>query len=188
MKDLVKIDEEEFKVKLDIRYATINNVCGKKLYTSPICFLHQDAIKPLKTAIQLAKNQGLKLKIFDSFRPFAIQKFMYQQFGNDEFKKSFFSNPISGSTPHCRGVAIDLTLIDELNNELDMGSGFDELSELAYHGNQNISATAQKNRFILMGIMLSSGFNFYSREWWHYQLPNPRNYPIVGTNQSLLAI
>jgi D-alanyl-D-alanine dipeptidase len=188
MKDLVQITEEEFEVKLDIKYATKNNVCEKKLYTKPICFLHKDAIKPLKTAIQLAKNQGLKLKIFDAYRPFEVQKFMYEQFGNDDYKKSFFSNPISGPTPHCRGVAIDLTLIDESNQELEMGSGFDELSDLSYHANQEISTKAQKNRFILMGIMLSSNWDFYDREWWHYQLFNPRDYPIIESDKSLLAI
>ncbi len=188
MKNLIAITEEEFNVKLDIQYATKNNVCEKKLYSSPICFLHKDAIKPLKTATELAKNQGLKLKILDAYRPFEVQKFMYEQFGHDDYKKSFFSNPISGSTPHCRGVAIDLTLIDESNQELDMGSDFDELSNLAYHANQKISPIAQKNRFILMGIMLSSGWDFYSKEWWHYQLHNPRDYPIIEVDKSFLAI
>jgi D-alanyl-D-alanine dipeptidase len=187
MNDLVKITEEEFGVKLDIKYATKDNVCKKALYTKPLCFLHKDAIKPLKTAIELAKTQGLKLKIFDTYRPLEVQKFMYQQFSGDKYQ-GFISDPASGPTPHCRGAAIDLTLIDESEKELEMGSDFDEFSDLAYHANQKISIIAQKNRFILMGIMLSSGWDFYSQEWWHYQLFNPRNYPIIAADRDLIAI
>lgn len=178
MSSLVEITEEEFGVKLDIRYATTNNICGRRLYKTPSCFLHQDAIKPLRTAVELASNQGLTLKIFDAFRPLTVQKLMFEQFSSSDYQ-GFISNPSTGSTPHCRGVAVDLTLLDNSGQELDTGSDFDEFSDLAYHANQKISATAQKNRFILMGIMLSSGWDFYSQEWWHYQLFNPRNYPII---------
>ncbi len=187
MKDLIAVTKEEFGVEIDIRYATKNNVCNQKLYSIPICFLHKDAINPLKTAIELAKNQGFKLKIFDTYRPLEVQKFMHKQFSDPNYQ-GFVSDPESGTTPHCRGVAIDLTLIDESQKELDMGSDFDEFSDIAYHANQKISAKAQKNRFILMGIMLSSGWDFYSKEWWHYQLFNTRDYPIIEADKSLLAI
>ena len=187
MNKLIKITEKEFDVKLEIRYATKNNVCKRELYTKPICFLHEDAINPLKIAIELAKNQNLKFKIFDAYRPFEVQKFMYEQFSGDDYR-GFISDPKSGATPHCRGVAIDLTLIDDSGRKLEMGSDFDEFSDIAFHANQKISATAQKNRFILMGIMLSSGWDFYNQEWWHYQLPNPRNYPIIESDKGLVAI
>jgi D-alanyl-D-alanine dipeptidase len=186
MNNLIAINQEEFEVELDIRYATKNNVCKQELYSSAFCFLQESTIKPLKQAIKLAKNQGLKLKIFDGFRPLIVQKFMYNYF-SEEIYKGFISNPNYGVISHCRGVAIDLTLIDEKGKELEMGTDFDEFSNKAYHANQDISALAQKNRFILMGIMLSSGWDFYSQEWWHYQLFNPRDYPVIAYDQNLVA-
>src|SRR3989338_3098254 len=173
-KNLVEITPDKHNVVLDLRYATANNVCGIKMYKQARCFLHFEAEKKLAEAIKIAALQNLKFKIFDGLRPMQVQKFMYEKFSGD-----FISNPQTGSTPHCRGVAIDLTLIDVNGNELEMGSDFDEFSELAYHNCKKISAEAKKNRLLLFDIMQEAGFDFYSKEWWHYQLFEPRKYPIV---------
>ena len=37
-----------------------------------------------------------------------------------------------------------------------------------------------KNRYILMGIMMSAGWDNYQKEWWHYQLFNARDYKILN--------
>jgi D-alanyl-D-alanine dipeptidase len=180
MKNLVEIDTKKFDVILDLRYATTNNVCGVKLYSYPFCYLHQAAIKPFETAIQAAKNLGLKLKIFDCFRPLEVQKFMFEKFPCDDPNGGFISNPESGAVPHCRGVAIDLTLVDGNENELNMGTDFDEFSDLAFHNCKKVSLEAQRNRLILLGLMTIAGFDFYANEWWHYQLFKPREYPIIS--------
>ena len=75
------------------------------------------------------------------------------------------SHPKTGAVPHCRGVAVDITLIDKDGNELEMGTGFDNFTPKAYHSNREISKEAQKNRFILLGIMTSAGWDFYRNEW-----------------------
>jgi D-alanyl-D-alanine dipeptidase len=185
MQNLIEITEEKFEVILDLRYATKNNVCGRKLYSYPFCHLHQAAIPAFQQAIKSAKNLGLKLKIFDGFRPIEVQKFMFDQFSSQE---GFVSNPEGGVTPHCRGVAIDLTLTDLQGNELDMGTDFDEFSDLAFHNCSKISAEAQRNRLILLGLMTIAGFDFYSQEWWHYQLFNPREYPIIKAPREMIAL
>ena len=176
MKDLIQINQENgFDVELDIRYATINNVVGQKIYDQTISLLHQDAANKLKKAIELAKIQGLRFKIFDAFRPLSAQKFLFDKFPDG----GFFSNPQTGSVPHCRGVAVDLTLIDKNGKELEMGTNFDDFSDLASHGSKVISALAQKNRYLLLGIMISAGWDFYQKEWWHYQLFDAKIYPII---------
>jgi D-alanyl-D-alanine dipeptidase len=78
-----------------------------------------------------------------------------------------------------QGVAIDLTLVDKNGKELEMGTYFDDFSARAHHNCQEISVEAQQNRLLLCGLMTICGWDFYSQEWWHYQLLNPRNYPIV---------
>lgn len=175
MKNLVAVTEKEFDVELDIKYASGNNVTKEKIYNEPLCYLHEKSIYPLRKAIQLAKMQGFRLKIFDGYRPIKFQEFLFNKFPGGEF----VSDPKTGSAPHCRGVAIDLTLIDRNSQELEMGTEFDNFTTLAYHGSDEISKEAQKNRYILMGIMLSSGWDFYQKEWWHYQLFNPREYPVI---------
>ena len=85
MQNLVEITEKNFDVILDLRYASANNVCGHKLYAHPFCYLHEAAIEPLNKAIKAAKNLGLKLKIFDGFRPLEVQQYMF-----NKFKKGIF--------------------------------------------------------------------------------------------------
>ena len=188
MQNLVEITEKNFDVILDLRYASANNVCGHKLYAHPFCYLHEAAIEPLNKAIKAAKNLGLKLKIFVGFRPLEVQQYMFDKFPSNDPKGGFVSNPTGGVIPHCRGVAIDLTLTDSHGKELDMGTDFDEFSELAFHNCEKISTDAKRNRLILLGIMTAAGFDFYSKEWWHYQLFKPREYAVVATAKGMVAI
>jgi D-alanyl-D-alanine dipeptidase len=183
MKNLVEVTAENFDVILDLRYASKNNVCNQKLYAKPICLLHQDTAQMLKKAVSAAKILGYKIKIFDGFRSLEVQQFMYNKFSGE-----FVSNPDGGVIPHCRGVAIDLTLCDLNGNEIEMGTNFDEFSQLAYHNCQKISVEAQRNRLILLGLMSAVGFDFYSKEWWHFQLFKPREYPILATPAGFNAI
>ena len=187
MQNLVEIATKNFDVIFDLRYASNNNVCGHKLYAYHFCYLHEAAIEPLNRAIKSAKNLGLKLKIFDGFRPIEVQQFMFDKFPSEDPNGGFISNPKNGAIPHCRGVAIDLTLCDALGNELDMGTDFDEFSDLAFHNCEKISANAQRNRLILLGLMTAAGFDFYRNEWWHYQLFKPREYAVVKASRDMIA-
>lgn len=177
---LIKIENPEFDVELSIAYATEDNVTGIRLYKNPYCYLNEDAIKALKEAIRLAKAVGLRFKIFDAFRPLESQQALWDKFPDPEF----VSNPQTGRTPHCRGAAVDLTLIDENGNELDMGTGFDAFTPLSHHNVTDIPVQCQKNRHILMGIMTASGWQFNPNEWWHYQLPDVEKYPKYTDAQS----
>jgi D-alanyl-D-alanine dipeptidase len=179
MHNLIEISPSQFDVILDLRYASDNNVCGHKMYAFPFCYLNNDAADGLKKAITLAKNAGFKIKIWDAFRPFEVQKYMFNKFPSNDPNGGFVSNPEGGAIPHCRGAAIDLTLCDLSGKELDMGTDFDEFTDLAFHRCDKISYEAQKNRLILAGIMSLAGFDFYSKEWWHYQLFDARKYEVV---------
>lgn len=172
---LVPVQPPEFDVELDIRYASANNFTGAPIYSRPGSYLHPDAANALKWAIDLAANQGLRFKIFDTFRPREAQVALF----NHTPDPNFISHPDTGSVPHCRGVAVDLTLIDKNGNELEMGTGFDAFTPRSFHGNTEVSLEAQKNRFLLMGIMTTAGWDFYRKEWWHYQLFKPREYTIL---------
>ena len=61
-----------------------------------------------------------------------------------------------------------------------MGTRFDEFTSLSHHGTFEVSATAQRNRHLLVGIMTTAGWDFYRNEWWHYQLHDSRDYPLLS--------
>ena len=172
---LLEISAESHGVVLDIAYATPRNFTGKPVYARPGCYLHADAAARLARAVDLAAALGLKLKIFDAFRPSEAQWVLWR-FRPDP---GFLADPRRGS-PHSRGVAIDLTLLDAAGNELDMGTGFDAFTPLSHHANRDIAPAAQRNRFLLLGLMTAAGWDFYGNEWWHYQLFEPKRYPVLG--------
>jgi D-alanyl-D-alanine dipeptidase len=180
MSSLIEITTPDFDVDLEIAYATPDNVTGKPLYSRAACFLHKEAAQALIATIGLTAPLGYRIKIFDAFRPLEAQQMLWDHTPD----ATFVSPPDTGVTPHCRGVALDMTLIDSQGNALDMGTGFDAFTPLSYHGNLEVSAEAQKNRHLLMGIMTYAGWRYNPREWWHYQLPNAENYPKLSDKKA----
>lgn len=173
---LVEITEITHGVEIDLKYATADNFTGRPVYGHAACYLHRDAEKLLKAAVRLAAAQGWRLRIFDAFRPSEVQWKLWNHTPDPEF----LADPRRGS-PHSRGAAVDLTLIDKAGGQaLDMGTAFDAFTPMSHHGNQDIAPEAQHNRLLLMGLMTTAGWDFYRNEWWHYQLFDSRDYPVMG--------
>jgi len=171
---LVPVGKADFDVEIELAYATVNNVTGKQIYQYADCYLHPEAAACLQKAIALAKPLGLRFKIFDAYRPVEGQWALWHAFPDPVF----VADPRKGGI-HTRGIAVDLTLIDAEGRELDMGTEFDSFADQAHHARTDISEDAQRNRFLLLGLMSAAGFDFYKNEWWHYQLFKSRDYPVV---------
>lgn len=172
---LVRITEDSHDVKIFVAYATDNNFMKKAIYKNPYLYLHQEAEKLLQNAIKIASEADLTLKLFDGFRPQEAQQYLW-----DVCPDPRFVTPPEKGSPHSRGVAIDLTLLDLQGNELDMGTGFDDCRPLSFHSNTEIPEQAQENRSLLLGIMTEAGWDFYENEWWHYQLFDAKSYPLIS--------
>ena len=173
---LVEIAPPAFDVELSIAYATADNFTGQPVYSRPGCYLHPDAAILLQRTIELAQPHGLRLKIFDAFRPAEAQWALWAHTPDPDF----LADPKRGS-PHSMGAAVDLTLIDQAGRELDMGTGFDAFTPLSHHASTGISVAAQHNRLFLLGLMSAAGWDFFRNEWWHYQLFSPRGkYAVLG--------
>jgi zinc D-Ala-D-Ala dipeptidase len=163
-------------VLFDIAYATTNNFTGRPVYARPACFLRPEAAACLRRAIELARPHGLRLKIFDAYRPSEAQWKLWHHTPDPEF----LADPRRGS-PHSRGVAVDLTLVDASGNELAMGTPFDAFTPLSHHGRTDLAPAVQANRLLLLGLMTAAGWDFYRNEWWHYQLFDARNrFPVLS--------
>ena len=172
---LVEITPAGHDVSLDIAYATERNPSGKPVYRRTACYLHPDAEAKLRRAVELARPLGYRLLVFDAFRPAEAQWVLWNACPDPDF----LADPRRGS-PHSRGVAVDVTLLGPDGAELDMGTGFDAFTPLSHHGNCEIAPAAQRNRMLLLGIMSAAGWDFYSKEWWHYQLFDSRRYPLLS--------
>lgn len=170
----VMIAPPRFDVALDIRYATAANLTGRPIYARPLCLLHPAAADRLAEAVRLARAIGLRFRLFDGYRPPAAQWVLWNALPDARF----IADPRVGST-HARGVAVDLTLETPDGVPLDMGTGFDDMGERAYHADTTVPVEAQRNRLTLLGLMTAAGFQHYAYEWWHYQLPDAKAYPPV---------
>lgn len=167
----------------ELAYASETNFIGKRVYHKQHAFLHKNAAEKLEIASDLARNLGLRLKIFDAFRPTEAQWVLWEACPDP----TFVADPSKGS-PHSRGVAVDLTLVDQEGKELDMGTCFDDFTTQSYHKDKTIPYEAQKNRFILLGIMSAAGWDFYEKEWWHYQLFDAKEYPLLSDKEAPLPL
>ena len=172
--DYIEIGPDVYDVDIALAYATPENFTGAPVYAQAHCYLHRDAAALLARAIDLAGRQGYRFRIFDALRPSEAQWALW----NHTPDPDFLADPRRGS-PHSRGVAVDLTLVDADGEALDMGTAFDAFTPLSFHGDSEISVEAQRNRLILLGIMSTAGWDFYSKEWWHYQMFDSRSYALV---------
>ena len=173
---LVPIAKPQFDVELSLAYATADNITGKPVYARADCYLLEPAAAALQRAIAQAAALGLRLRLFDALRPTEAQWKLWN-FNPDP---NFLADPRRGS-PHSMGAAVDLTLVEGPGGaELDMGTGFDDMRPLSWHGDTAIQPAAQRHRTILLGLMTAAGWDFYRNEWWHYQLFDARRYPLVS--------
>ncbi len=180
---LTEILPPRFAVDIDLAYAGPDNFTGAPIYRRNACFLHADAAAALARAQGLAGPLGYGLRIFDAFRPAEAQWVLWRHTPDPDF----LADPRRGS-PHSRGVAVDLTLVDRGGAALDMGTAFDAFTPRSHHGNADISTTAQRNRLVLLGLMTAAGWDFYGNEWWHYQLFEARRYPLPSDAASGAAL
>lgn len=139
------------------------------------------------------------LKIFDAYRPIVVQQFMVDYtFGQVCEMKGFdqylltpaqeeaiyeevykiwaipSDNPLT-PPPHSTGAAIDLTLLDGMGKEVDMGGNIDELSgrshPIYYQYSQNqLEKQYHHHREILREAMKAGNFRRHPGEWWHFSL------------------
>ncbi len=162
-------------IVLDIRYATLNNFTHQVIYTQPKAYVRKpvaDALVKIQSAL---KSQGLGLKIFDAYRPYAATVKFYDVYPDT----NFVAAPWKGSV-HNRGCAVDLTLIDLASKkELEMPTPFDDFTEKASHTFMDLPESAIENRELLRKIMVENGFETYTYEWWHYNYQDWANYKLM---------
>lgn len=169
-----EIDFNKLGIINKMAYADTANFMNTKIYPCARCFLRPEVAAALERANELAKDKSLRLVVYDCYRPYGFQRKMY-----DIVKNPKYVAPPGKGSNHNRGAAVDLTLADEAGNILDMGTPFDDFSDLSQYDNENLPHKAFKNRKLLRNIMVKAGFTPYNGEWWHFDY-RQRRYPTAG--------
>lgn len=164
-------------VVLDLKYATEDNFMNEKLYPRiKTTYLRKTAAEALQKVAKELDAQGLGIKIWDAYRPYAVTQLMWEKIKDPRY----VADPSKGSG-HNRGVSVDLTLINvNSGEELKMPTGFDNFSDTAHADFSALSTEIIKNRSILKTVMEKHGFIGLDTEWWHFYLPNSSSFSVLN--------
>ncbi|MDN2700045.1 M15 family metallopeptidase [Janthinobacterium sp. SUN073] len=163
-------------IAVDLRYATPDNFVGRDLYSPIDCaWLHRDAAAALEQAVAwlAAHRPDHHLLVLDALRPQRVQQQLWDALQGTELL-GYIAEPSRGSI-HSFGMALDITIVGRDGQELDMGTGFDDLSErshpaleLALLESGEITQEQVAHRRLLRDAMFQAGFFGINSEWWHF--------------------
>ena len=184
----VSVGEMIPDILLDIRYYSSFNFSGERIdgYEEPAALLTREAALALKAVSNEALQLGLRLKVFDAYRPQkAVDHFMrWAEDPADDRMKAYFypdlekkeiipQGYIAEHSGHSRGSTVDLTLFDMASQrDLDTGGTFDFFGERSHPDWTGASEVQRANRMLLQGMMVRHGFRPLAEEWWHFTLEN----------------
>jgi D-alanyl-D-alanine dipeptidase len=163
-------------IAIDLRYATPDNFIGRDLYSPFDCaWLHRDAAGALERVVAWLRERHPELRplVLDALRPQRVQQQLWDALAGSGLQM-YLANPERGSI-HSYGMALDITLVDADGRELDMGTGFDDMTELSHPrlearflASGELTPAQAANRQILRDAMFQAGFVGINTEWWHF--------------------
>ena len=173
-------------IALDLRYAGNENFVGQRIdgYHAARCYLLAPVARALQRVESGLREQGLRLKLYDCYRPVRAVRHFVEWAGDlddQRTKAIYYPNldksallgdyiaPVSG---HSRAATVDLGLMrcdgEGACVDLDMGTGFDHFDPRANTDSPAITPEQKRNRQRLRAAMGQAGFRNYPLEWWHY--------------------
>ena len=162
--DFVKVRDYIPDLVVELKYATSDNFTGKVIYDFTEVYLRYSTVLKLMEVQAELREQGLRLKVWDAFRPLEAQEKLWEA----KPDPNYVSNPWSGTNSHSRGHTLDVTLVDANGREVEMPTGFDEFSAFADRDYSDCTDAAAKNAQLLQEVMESHGFTGLQSEWWHF--------------------
>lgn len=175
--DLVELTRLDTTIKLDIRYATVNNFMQRKMYTQARAFLQRPAAEALVHVNRKAREHGFGLLVFDGYRPWSVTKKFWDE--TPPKKRMYVANPRKGSK-HNRGCAVDVSLYElSTGKEVSMTSEYDDFTQRAAAYFSGGTDDQRRLRDLLRSLMESEGFRVNSEEWWHFDYRDWRNYKVL---------
>lgn len=163
---------------VDLRYAGLRNFVGRDLYGALDCaWLHRLAAEGLEqaTARLQVEAPGHRVLVLDALRPHRVQVQLWEHLDGTGLRQ-YVADPALGSI-HSFGMALDVPLVDPQGRELDMGSGFDEMTalshpvlEAAHLASGALTQAQHANRLLLRDALNAAGFRGIDNEWWHFEM------------------
>lgn len=173
-------------VVIELRYATSRNITGKPIYPAGSrALLRKSVAERLNRAQAFLQNRGFGLKVWDAYRPAAVQKLLWDAIRNP----AYVVEPSSTGSLHNWGAAVDVTLVDFRGREAKMPTDFDAFSEAARYDYKGKDPEIAFNLSTLKRAMAEAGFRHIRDEWWHYSVGHipfgPIETPLVDSDEKV---
>jgi zinc D-Ala-D-Ala dipeptidase len=171
---LVDIQSVDPTIIVDLRYAGNNNLMKHPLYRQGTRALARPEVAvALSKAQTILRGYQYGLKIWDAYRPVAVQTRLWQASRNSDY----VANPEVGvGSLHSWGVAVDVTLVDSWNRPVSMPSDFDDFTPAAMWRYTGPCFQILAHVRLLQWAMHKAGFWGMRTEWWHFTISDWKKY------------
>ena len=156
---------------LEIRYATEQNITGKKIYADKRAWLREETIRKLAQVARELEEKGYRLVLWDGWRPASAQKALWAAKPDGRFL-----TPPNRISRHTRGTSVDVSLADRNGKILEMPSDHDEFTDRADEDFSDVPKEVAQRARLLRKAMFRAGFSGVPDEWWHYDLRDWASY------------
>lgn len=171
-KKLIEVTSEKVPgLVLEIRYATEQNITGKKIYADKRAWLREETIRKLAQVARELEEKGYRLVLWDGWRPASAQKALWAAKPDGRFL-----TPPNRVSRHTRGTSVDVSLADRNGKILEMPSDHDEFTDRADEDFSDVPKEVAQRARLLRKAMFRAGFSGVPDEWWHYDLRDWASY------------
>ena len=171
-KKLIEVTSEKVPgLVLEIRYATEQNITGKKIYADKRAWLREETIRKLAQVARELEEKGYRLVLWDGWRPASAQKALWAAKPDGRFL-----TPPNRISRHTRGNSVDVSLADRNGKILEMPSDHDEFTDRADEDFSDVPKEVAQRARLLRKAMFRAGFSGVPDEWWHYDLRDWASY------------
>ncbi|PRQ07439.1 D-alanyl-D-alanine dipeptidase [Enhygromyxa salina] len=149
-------------------YHRADNFTGAPLpgYEAAGAWLEAEAAEALALAASRLEADGLRLIIYDAYRPRRASQAMVDWCRANAREDLLTDGWVAARSVHGRGRAIDLGLALTDGTVLDMGSRWDQFDPTSFL--RGVEGPLLERRLELRAALVRAGFTPYSREWWHF--------------------
>lgn len=171
-KKLIEVTSEKVPgLVLEIRYATEQNITGKKIYADKRAWLREETIRKLAQVARELEEKGYRLVLWDGWRPASAQKALWAAKPDGRFL-----TPPNRISRHTRGTSVDVSLADRNGKIVEMPSDHDEFTDRADEDFSDVPKEVAQRARLLRKAMFRAGFSGVPDEWWHYDLRDWASY------------
>jgi zinc D-Ala-D-Ala dipeptidase len=171
--ELVDVRERIPGAIVDMRYAGPDNFLKQPIYAKDRCLLRPAVAERLASVVGRLAEQGLRLIVWDCYRPLRVQRKMWAMVPDERF----VADPDKGSN-HNRAAAVDVTLAEPSGRPLPMPTGHDDFTPMA-RADAPAPEPGRSNRDRLRQVMEAEGFVPLATEWWHFAAPEATTYDVL---------